>query len=232
MRFRERFWKIGGIAVFLVNVYFCSLKPYVRPVPDAFQEQKSDYIESLTSLYPQRYSAVQRIVLQIRDRHYDFLGHLAMSRNDVFRATAFGDMGGKMLDLYVKEGRVEIIGNHMKLPEKAIVNGVVEDIRHVFDIQIGMNSYLARKEDGVLSLVNLFDSGQFSEYCFLSEKKEMILSRSVSSGEVVREVRYENYSDFEGFPQPLPGKILLKNHRWRYELEIRLLRISAAFKVI
>jgi hypothetical protein len=208
------------------------MKPNTLPLPDALQEQKSEYIRSLTGMYPQNYSAVQRLVLQIRNRHYDFLGYLAMRRNDFFRATAFGEMGGKIFDLYVEKGRAELLENPMGMPVKPLVDGVVEDIKHVFEISMSAKSYLTRSEGKVLSLVNLFDSGQFSQYYFQSEGRQLNFSRTVSGGRLVREVKYEAYADFDGFAHPLPKRIFLRNHRWRYELEIELLSISPAVKEI
>ena len=232
MRVKRPLGVVGGLAVLFIGAVYCSLKPNTLPLPDVLQEQKSEYIRSLTGMYPQNYSAVQRIVLQIRNRHYDFLGHLAMRRNDLFRATAFGEMGGKIFDLYVEEGRAELLENPMGMPVKPLVNGVVEDIKHVFDISMSAKSYLTQSEDEVLSLVNLSDSGQFSEYYFQSEGRRLNFSRSVSGGRLVREVKYEAYADFDGFANPLPKRIFLKNHRWRYELEIELLSISPTVKDI
>lgn len=177
-------------------------------------------------MYPQTYSAVQRIVLRIRSKHYDFLGHLAMKRNGRFRATAFGEMGGKVFDLSEEEGRVELLENPLRLPAKPLAEGVSGDIRHLFDINLSGRSYLVGHEDNSFSLVDPETPGSFSEYFFRGDGQELTSSRSLYEGRLVREVKYAGYTGYEGIIRPLPKKIYLKNHRWRYELEIELLSIS------
>lgn len=230
MRHRENFYVIAGLAFLLTSMSFCSLQTYGPPLPAPNQTQKAGYIHSLNNLYPRTFSAVQRIVLQVRRRQYDFLGHLAKSQKAVFRVTALGDMGGKLFDLYAAEGSVEVIENPMNMPEKPLITGVVGDIRHIFDIEIKNEAYLVQGEKGIVAVVSPFGIDQFHQYIFRADGRGITSSRTVIKGILVREVEYGEYMDFEGFAFPLPKMIQVKNFRWRYELEIELLNISPEVK--
>jgi len=218
------------LTTLLINFTSCSFNQYILPQPASLQAEKHTYIHALQNTYPKEFTAIQRIVLQIRNKQYDFLGYLAMSRNNAFRATVFSDMGGKFIDLYYNGEKLELIHKPTGIPDKPISNGVTYDIKHLFEFIAGNNTYLVRNEKKEISVVIIISDNKFEEYIFQDNKKEMASSRSVHNGRIIREAWYQNYANFEGFDYPVPQKIFIKNYQWHYELEIELLKIVPEVK--
>ncbi|HUT25857.1 MAG TPA: hypothetical protein VM492_16090 [Sumerlaeia bacterium] len=196
--------------------------PAGRPLedPDLTQACRSAFLET----YPHTFKMVQRIVLTARGRQYDFIGYLLLHRGEGFRALAAGDMGGKLFEFaaHGKNRRILLKPKHM--PSRPLLDGVFGDIRHLFDPEVGSDAQWIRTDEGDMALVQRPGAG-VREYAFDAETRNLVRSREMRDGRVIREATHERYRLFPGWDRPLPSRILLKNRRWRYELEIHLLHL-------
>ncbi len=213
------------LSLFLFFIVSCTGIKYQVPTPVTDQDRLTDFKNKLQNQYSTDFSANQRIILQIRNNHYDFLGYLAMNRDSDFRATAFSDMGGRFIDFMHRNDSTKILYNPADMPANPVLEGVTGDILHLYRFNPGKTSYLTAAGDDSTMLVNFFNDDNFETYRFGSDDK-LIYSQVIKAGHLVREAWYKNYKQFEHFSEALPQQTKLKNHRWGYELEINLLDIK------
>lgn len=209
----------------LFSIVSCTGIKYQAPTPVTDQDRLTNFREKLQHQYSADFSANQRIILQIRNKHYDFLGYLAMNRNSDFRATAFSDMGGRFIDFVHRNDSTRILHNPAGLLAKPVRLGVVEDILHLYRFNPGKTTYLTAAGGDSTVLVNYMDDDNFETYRFSGDDK-LTYSRVIKAGSLVREARYKDYKQFEKFSETLPAQIKLTNYLWGYDLEINLLDIK------
>jgi hypothetical protein len=188
--------------------------------PDLTQAYRSALLET----YPHTFKMVQRIVLTARGRQYDFIGYLLLRRGEGFRALAAGDMGGRLFEFAARGKDRRILLKPKRMPSRPLLDGVFGDIRHLFDPEVGSDAQWVRTDEGDMALVQRPGAG-VREYCFDAETRNLVRSREMRDGRVIREATYELYRLLPGWDHPLPSRIRLENWRWRYEMEIHLLHL-------
>lgn len=112
------------LLLFAVFTLLASCMPAEYVVP----EQSGD---APPVVYPVEFRASHRIILQVNDKEYDFIGYMTKGDGKI-RAIGFGEMGGKLFDLVVSEGGSEILLKPDGMGEKPLLDGVLEDIRYLY----------------------------------------------------------------------------------------------------
>ena len=177
--------------------------------------------------HPDSYKMVQRIVLEARGKHYDFVGYLRVRAPGDFRALALGEMGGTIFDLSLSEGQPRIPKKPGNMPPAPLREGVIADISHLFatgDLRVLRYTRDERSGNTVLNLWVEADQGphQVNTY-WLDETGRLAGSRETWKSKTVRCAAYRDWKTFPGCSRPLPRRIVLENYRWHYKMEIELL---------
>jgi hypothetical protein len=183
-------------------------------------------VAELQQQYPDSFSLRQRIWLHVSGKQYDFLGQLVMVRGQAFRAVAFGEMGGLFLDILYRNEEILILANPAGLPEKALGEGVVRDILHLYNFRDIPQGFLFAVDDSLIGFSHSPNENDRVEFLFSASPLRLQQSQSFYKNKMIRQVTYHNYRFFEGWQKALPSKIMVNNHTWRYRLEIDLLQIT------
>ncbi len=186
----------------------------IRTSPDAIRLVRGASWPKL----PFSYRMVHKIHLDIRGRGFDFLGYLAVA-GDRWRAVAFTEMGGRVFD-FIREGsKSEVLLSPRGLPRAPLRDGVMPEIGAAFAWGAGRPE---RAEDDI-------PPGRAGAAGAVT----MILLRG---GSPVSEISVLSFRAVEGWPDPVPDRLLVKNRKWGYAMEAVLVRMDlkpveeAAFK--
>ena len=203
----------------------CTGTKYPAPVPAHYAEGQRERMLELIDPYPGEFRLSQHIIMKASNKEYDFLGYLVVKRKKGFRALAFGEMGGRVFDLIERDGKREIAAKPGAMPSNPLLDGVMEDISHLYDTWEFKDAYISMKEESTFGLVMRKGVNRFSEHVF-SDNGDLMASMEVVDGRLVRSANYSDYKSYSGWERPLPSIITLFNHRWHYELRIELLKMD------
>lgn len=181
------------------------------------------------SVYPEKFTMNQRIILTINGKEYDFIGFLAVDDSSGFRAMTFGEMGGKVFDLAFKNNMAEIIKKPENMPLRPIVEGVIGDIRHLFFQPAFKEALQLKDEEDKSFFIILRDTTEQTEYHY-SAGRELFHSKHVSENRIIREASYSDYKKFPGWNKAVPSRISLVNHQWNYSLDITLVKLTEGIR--
>lgn len=213
---------------FLVVTSGCAGRRY-SPGPVV---ERPEQLERLTRAiergYPDQFTLVQRVVLVAGGKQYQFQGYLAVRRGQAFRAVAFGEIGGTIFDILATSQGVSILANSAHVPGKPLILGVAEDIRHLFDPPRSGPCRMTERQPGQFAVVRDSPGGGMAEWRFDSRQGQIAHSKQTIDGKIVREAEYADYRRFAGSQTPLPARIVLRNLRWRYRLEVDLVELRTA----
>lgn len=148
---------------------------------------------------PSSYRMIHRIHLEVGGRVLDFLGYLAVS-NDRWRAVGFSELGGRIFDLIHEDGRSEVLLSPRGLPRKALIDGVMTEIEAAFAPR---GKGAGRRTTGGPVTMTL-----------------------VSSGKPVSEISVRSVRSIDGWLGPVPDRLVVKNRRWDYTMEVTLVRMD------
>lgn len=210
--------------IFILTALGCATPRYALPPPARDADAATARMAALVAPYPAEFRMSQRIILSVNGKEYDFIGYLAVTKNHGFRAMAFGDMGGRVFDFVEKDGVREILSKPDGMPSGPLLRGVMGDIRHLFMVE-PEGAYAAAKPENGFSLI-LKGRGGAAEFIFSGDGLPAS-SLEVENETPVREASYSGYRVFDGWEKPLPGRIVLVNRRWGYQLRIELLKMDA-----
>lgn len=214
----------AALFVFLLAALGCATPRYVVPPPAGDAEAQTARMAALVAPYPPEFRISQRIILSVNGKEYDFIGYLAVAKNHGFRAMAFGEMGGRVFDFVEKDGVREILSKPDGMPSGPLLSGVMGDLRHLYMLE-PKGAYAAAKRENGFSLV-MKDRNRAAEFIFSGDGFPAS-SLEVENETPIREASYSGYRVFDGWEKPLPGRIVLANRRWGYQLRIELLKIDA-----
>ena len=168
----------------------------------------------------------QRILVHHGGDDFDMIGYLFLDPDGSWRAVALGDMGIERFRFRGDAGHCEVTTKPASLPDGPLRDGVIGDIQHLFGRRGRSASYLVRRGESVVGLVIPSGVGDLDEYDFSRKRGCLMRSFGVSNGRVVREAVYSNPVPGPGDSPPLPCKVILHNHKWRYSMEIVILEIQ------
>ena len=214
-----------------ISIISCSRQQRTIPTQKINQDNlKQQYLEILNRQYPAEFKITQRIVLFTRGKQYDFTGYLIMKKSKSFRAVSLGDFGVKIFDFLQKDDKCYIISKPDTLPPNPLIDGVMGDIRHIFDFRPQEKCYLAERDDNQIGLINPIDEKSYEEYLFLKNDFNLIRSFFVSGKKIVSEIEYSNYQKFSDDQLFLPQLIVIHNYKWHYKIEVELLKIEPSIQ--
>ena len=144
----------------------CTGTKYPAPVPAHYAEGQRERMLELIDPYPGEFRLSQHIIMKASNKEYDFLGYLVVKRKKGFRALAFGEMGGRVFDLIERDGKREIAAKPGAMPSNPLLDGVMEDVSHLYDNGELEDAYPSMKEGSAFSLVMRKGVNRFSEYVF------------------------------------------------------------------
>lgn len=215
------------IAAFLIFTSACSFAPVknnspsvnLLPLEEAFPR----------SVYPAQFTMNHRIIITIDEKEYDFIGYLMVDRKKGFRAMAYGEMGGKVFDLALANGRGEILKAPERIPIKPIMEGVIGDIGHIYLPPDFEESFQVKDKEGKPFSIILRKGTKESQFNF-SDKKHLYETRYTEGNRLVSETSYLDYKIYPGWGHAVPSHIKVVNHRWHYSMEITLTKITEGTK--
>lgn len=214
------------LSILLPTLTHCtSMKP-VRSQPAEDQSLLKQYQHILKKQYPDSFALSQRIILKLNNRQYDFLGQLVLVRSGNFRATAFGELGGKFIDLLIKEHQIFIMANPAQFPEKILTEALVGDIKHLFDYQPSEKDFIYLNGDSAIGIIQNVRGNTYHDYLINRSPQQLLRSLTIENDKMIREVTYFSYQKYNPWQDYLPSRILLTNFQWSYSLEIQILQMS------
>lgn len=166
---------------------------------------------------------VHRVLLTVYGYQYDFTGYLSMDGEDKFRGAAFGDMGGKLFEISVEKNKRELIFKPEGIPEGPLLDGMINDLKFLYSEKKLGNAFIVAQSDIHKDLVTSRDEDRFDVYMFRKNSICPDEALSVKDGKISRTVRFSEYRCFSD--KLIPGRILIHNYRWNYQVEIKLLKL-------
>lgn len=219
---------LAGI-VFPLFTAGCALHPYqAAPVVENPELQRR-YLEVLQKRYPAQFRLKQRLALRALGKQYDMIGYLAIQPGGDFRAYGMGEMGGRIFDLALEKGAPKIYKKPDTMPPNPLLDGVIGDIRHLFEIPAFTSAslHLSDRRGSFLALRQ--GVSRLSDYHFEGDgpgvQPELRSSLESDGRRILRETGFSNYRILPGYDRPVPTHIVIKNYRWHYEMEIEALEI-------
>ncbi len=214
------------LASVLLLLSGCAHRYFPGPYVDR-PDLAAQYADRLQHLYPRRFQMTQRIILHAGRKDFDFSAALSVDRECGFRAVALGELGVKFLDLVGANRDFEIVKRPERLPPKPILMGVMPDIQHLYMMnRFDHDGLIVRKEEGRTGLVFPAGDGTFDEYVFSDSNGALLTSHRVREDRVVSEIEYGASRRFAKWSAAVPAVIIVRNKRWKYTMEIRLIDIS------
>ena len=175
--------------------------------------------------YPDACRLTQRVLIRVGGRDLDMVGYLYLQPGGAWAALALGDMGMEMFRLQHDGETSTVAVKPDSIPLGPLVDGIIGDIQHLFAAGASSTRSLVRRSDGEVGLVLEYADGRLDEYTFGQDRGMPIRSVGVRGRRIVREAVYHDPKDYAGAPGPLPERIVLRNHRWHYTMEIVLLDV-------
>ena len=206
----------------------CALPQYRPGKRLADQCSLPTYMALLRNRNPDQCRLTQRILLRVGRRDLDMTGYLYLQPGDAWVALALGDMGMELFRLRFDDNGGEVIKKPDSMPANPLRNGIIRDIQHLFGWESASNTYLVERRNAETGLVLEHGDGSLEEYGFAKGGSAPVRSMGVSNRRIVREAVYSSPMKHPGIEHPLPGRIVLRNHKWRYTMEIVLLQVRAA----
>lgn len=177
-------------------------------------------------MYPWEFRISQRIMLTVDKKELDFIGYLAMRQSKAFRAVAFGALGGKIFDFLFENGNYHVLKNPDGMPPRPLRDGVMKEIRHLYDSRFPNRASLIKQTGNCATVRNRLNNREFELYVFSTDtgllQKSMVMSNDITISDAV----YSDYREYRGIKGYLPSRIVMTNHRWHYQMEIKLLKIE------
>jgi hypothetical protein len=184
-------------------------------------------LDQWNGLFPGECMLTQRIVLKLGGKVYDFSGAAAIRRPDKFRIMAFGDMGGLLFDFLLSDS-VRIVKKMPRgMPEGPIYRGVLQDIQFLYGLHTGIVS--AARLDSGLTACRLTD-GEIMHTCIFDSAFLPLTANSVRGRRRIRTVDFLEFGQVQGDPSPLPVRMVLVNHQYRYRMEVSTSRVQTVIK--
>ena len=200
------------VLVLLLGLSSCSF-PKVRLAPDGVRVATS----APRPAWPRSYRLVHRLRLDVRGRQYDLIGYLAVAP-ERWRALALSELGTKVFDLLASPAAYEVVQSPRGMPTAALLDGVMTEL----------NALFASPKPGSGSA-----SGSTVEPSAVQAPRQenpsaqgpvsMILSKG---GRVLSEIALQSFRSVEGWPTPVPDRIMITNRYWGYRIEVELLRMD------
>lgn len=209
----------------VVSVTGCSMHRYEHADPLDNRDLQATCLSALRDRYPDSCRLTQRIVVHAGHKDFDMTGYLFMKPDGSLLALGLGDMGIELFRFQCDSEQCEVITKPGSFPVNPLYDGVIGDIQHLFARGRQPRSYLVRRGDATPSLVLRYDDGRLDEYQSVDDCDFPARSLGAIGGKVVREVTYHSPMSYPGCPHLLPSKIVLRNHRWHYTMEITLLEV-------
>ncbi len=209
----------------LLTVTGCATHRYEHADPLDNRELHATYLSAVRDRYPDSCRLTQRIVVHAGRRDFDMTGYLFMKPDGSLLALSLGDMGIEMFRFQCDAEQCEVITKPVSFPVDPLYDGVIGDIQHLFARAGQSRSYLVRRGHATPCLVLQYDDGRLDEYQSADDCDFPARSLGVCGGKVVREVTYHSPMSYPGCSHFLPSRIVLRNHRWHYTMEITLLEV-------
>lgn len=209
----------------LLLSFGCGAPVYNLPRTIENPQLLEECLLNLDAIYPDRFKLVQRILLEVDGKQYDFIAYMKMSRGEGYHTLVMNEMGGKLFEFKRNKKEFQIIKQPNYVSQNPVLSGPMKDILHLYDFNTGEPS-LVKTDDDKTCLLFRYGENRFSEYFFKDDGKELVSSLEVASGKITREAKYYEYQQPPGFSKNIAKHIILQNHQWRYTLDIRLLEID------
>jgi hypothetical protein len=179
--------------------------------------------------YPPQWTMVQRVRVDVAGRVFHFTAYLEVRRAEGFHGVGLGEMGVKVFEFRREAGRGEILRKPDSLPPRPLIDGVIEDLWHLYRAAGQTGEWVRRP--GIVGAVERESADTLSEYQFDEAGGRLAHSWRVERGRVVSVFEYADWKTFPGWEAAaLPARIEIRNRRWRYRMTIRLLKLSTAVK--
>jgi len=170
---------------------------------------------------PSRYRQVNSVVFSFLWKKMTALGMLEVDRDaDSFKLACMTPVGVKLFDFEGKGDRTTCLFAIDQMGERPEVTASVgDDIRAVYLDVVPDASEDSRRRSKSLTFSSECDDTRV-EYRFTGQPPVLIEKRLYEKGDLIRRVRYYEYTEKEGLLHP--RGIVLDNKRYHYRLIIRV----------
>jgi len=169
---------------------------------------------------------VQRIILSFPRREMDMTGYLVLKHNGDWLALVLVDMGMELFRFEKLNGKLRVLSAPPGMPQKPLQDGVVKDIDYLFGNKNPVSTFGSYSDELPRQQWIKYGESHFDEYTFKKDHVHPDKSREFIQNRIIRSVFYEDYR-FDSLKKKIvPHRIVLKNHRWHYEMEINLYQVK------
>ena len=221
----------GKILVFLFLSFFLSVS--ISGCGGVFKHKKieanapglKDRInKSLANLYPDKFKAVQHVILKLFGKTYVLNGYLKIDRPaGEIALIAQNDPGGTIFDLSYVEGKKKEINVKLKtLKKEWLEKSALEDLKNLY-FNAPLSAPGLFKDDSGDLILSKTENDKTREYVFNAADKtgnrpRLKEIRYFSKKKLARVIMFQDYLTLKEYS--CPKFILIKNYRMRYSLEI------------
>ena len=169
---------------------------------------------------------IQRIILSFPRRELDMTGYLILEQNGNWLALALADMGVELFRFKKSNGSLRVVTAPQGISKRPLLEGVAGDIDYLFGRKNAIQTFSSYSEEISLRKWIQYGESHFDEYIFEPKKNHPVKSREFIEDQIIRSVRYEDYRLDSLKKKIVPHLIVLKNHLWHYEMEIKLYKVE------
>lgn len=209
----------GLMVVTLLAAGCAATQPEAPHGGDPVPGQTRELAEQVSSLYPDRFQALHRVGLTIRDRSLVMKGYLKINRPEgAVHLVAQGEMGGTLFEIRIRKNKGDVIKTTPYFKRRWLEKSVAGDLRHLY-LPPEFQAPRAFKRDGRLLLSDA-KGGRTLTYRFddvaLPEPRLSELSIKKKHREIYR-IQYTYAGNSR-----LPAFIRLENKSLDYTLKINV----------
>lgn len=199
----------------------CAVKGITEPETVSLK-QRSSISNGLRTLYPDRFKAIHRVVLNLGGNDYVLNGYLAVDRQkNELKLVAQNDFGGTVFDVHYIENNEPEIKNYLtSFKTQWLEESLLRDLKTLYLLKPVLSDRLVWTGPDTIALYRDRESGT-SEMIFRSSGGEdpfrLQEIRHANGHRTVYSVRFR-YAD--GRHSPYPESVFIKDARMRYNLKI------------
>lgn len=217
--------------VFIGCLFFfagCRSIPYDMGVPLGDGSPLKDLVTQ-QHRYPARFSTVHRTILTRRNRQFDFVGYLDVTRAQKARLVAVTGVGVTLFDVAIDaDGETQ---SRRKAPEgyeDLIEQGILRDLEVLYLRQPKPGAQRIRHGSGTIGLLSPLPDGGAEEFIFESDTGLLTGYARLRRNRCNYRVHYAKFRRFPLWPHPVPSEIRVDNYAMGYELDVRVVALEPA----
>jgi hypothetical protein len=189
------------------------------------EDSSNQLLTSLIEMYPPEFKMVHRVVVKTHGKEFDFSGYFLMRRPNSLHAAAYAEAGSAIFEFQNGPDGAEVQAKPEFFSEDSIINGVMQDLLHVYQKLPKSDGHLVGK--GPTERVFSFGNPDSTVHDYkISKEHGLISSLNAVDGAIIREVTYAEPKTFNGWPHAFPTQLKIVNFQYGYELSVNVVEFT------